>query len=252
MTFSTHVRRRSRLSMFAAAGCLVACLPRSVSLAQPVIYGNATWLWEVSADSGVTWTQGLVEVPQSQASIEVRARCLFQQDAPTWFYGTTFFDGVVSGVGPADSVRNIRFGNTLFNIFIPSISVQRFGDLLKIDRNSDASPPGLGSLWLSPSQGNSFQTPIPDYSSTFEMFEYQLVLDGTVGEREISGAFRQFHAVGIPPGQFTIVNDRAAETIGYYQALTERRSFVRVVPAPGVLVLGAGAWTLVRRRRHPA
>ena len=56
---------------------LLTLAPRAIAQVGYRFEGEATWWWEATIDNGATWTQGLLEVPQAETIVHVRASCAF-------------------------------------------------------------------------------------------------------------------------------------------------------------------------------
>jgi len=235
--------------------CVVAFLataftvsPATIAQGVVVVRGLATWDWEVSLD-GQTWNRGLTEVPREQQFVDVRARCRFDQETSSFYFGGSLFDGIVERAGAGDAISNIRFGTTLFNA--ADVAVSRFGNALKVDSASDVLPPGVGTRWLTPVQPHPITARQNDFSNPFEMFSYRLHLDGTIGVRDIGAVFRTAVPPGVPAGLYVAVYEWGNTTNTFYQALTVNAASVRVLPTPSACVIPAFACACLVRRRRP-
>lgn len=237
-----QIRRRC------ATVCVACAITASGCCAQiNVVRGTAYWQWEISTDLGASWRQGVIDVEANQPFVDVRARCLFDQESDRFYYGGVLFDGIVRGAQVGDSIGGIEFGTTLFGGAV----VQRFSDVLKVDRSGDDLPPGEGPRWLSPLQPSPIVGRINDFSNPFEMFSYRLYLDGTPGEREIGAVFRDVVPPGVPQGLYVIVYENFNTSTTYFQSLQVGQASVRIVPTCGTCAVACLFTRLLfQRRRH--
>jgi hypothetical protein len=233
----------TRSAIFSFLAIICGLCNTSVSCAQIIFDGTATWSWEASIDGGATWHRGLFDVPASQRDVRVRSSLSFPP--PTGLGGgfsTAELDGVVHGAGPLDSISQLSGGNLLSGNFVAS----RFGSTLKIDDPVDTLPPGLGPRWAVLAQsrnqtGRSLANPII-------LLSYTLSLDGTSGDRVIDGIFRQRpdyplgHVVSIDMGR----NEEAPTLVPF---LIQEPLTIRVVPSPATLVVGLLGLAIASRRR---
>lgn len=221
--------------------------------AQYVLEGRATFSWEASIDGGATWTRGTLQVSPTQASVQVRASCAFTNIAPLCYFGYAEFDGTIVGVDGAGmgdwlSAESIVNQGPQF-----AIVGTRFGNLLKIDHLSDLALPGEGTRWVSVGQ-NSPSAGGPTRPGSFanpyaELLSYQLNFDGTPGDRLIGGVFRQFPT--LPPDRNVIVWEWHGQFRTFAQQMTQDPLTIRVMPAPGVVVVAIVASCIAGRRRRP-
>lgn len=237
-----------RMSVVAALVSFASLLESAIGQVQYVVAGDAYWTWEISADGGVTWRSGVTEVPQSQGSVSVRARCLFEQPTINHHFGVVWFDATVDGIGAADQIRDLGFGGTRMAGALSHINTQRFGDLLKIDWETDVAPPGIGSAWLSPGNSGPGVPVVPDASNPFVAMSYTIDLDGSPGDRMISGTYRDDYPP-FPPGQWALVFQQGNTFTGFVQALHDFPATIRVVPSPIAAIILGYPFACVRTRR---
>lgn len=211
--------------------------------------GTGLVVYEVSDDGGATWNGGLTETVAS--SVLVRIRASWSDDAGMYAFAGAQFDVVVTGVsgaGAADNASNFaRISNGVSSA--QTIVATRFGNQLKIDDARDTLGPGLGTRGVFPGQlveqfaGTNFTSANPA-----TIFTFQLNLDGSIGDRELSSLYIA------PPGGNTIdrvmriyTSSSGAQNM---PSTTTRGATVRVIPAPGALALmGLGGLAIARRRR---
>lgn len=203
--------------------------------AQPIAARAA---WQVSPD-GVVWTDDL-EVDSSHTTVYVRLRVTFIAPPERAHFGAMFFDATVRSPSPAsgdfaDRDLPAHVPRWLYYSNPPPIVTGRFGDMLKLDDSRDTLPPGQGPHWIIPSLPFGFL----GSSNPADVFQYRLLLDGSVGDRFIDAVFHPStlpdHMVGL-----WYLRDDGAWTItpaptDYYTAV------VRIVPAQsalGPLLLG--------------
>ena len=223
----------------ALAGC------RSAS-AQVVYGGEGHWWWEASTDGGVSYSAGLVEVPQTQGSVLVRGRFEFPAGQRHYF-GLAGLDAAVFNAAPGDSITNATGGEAMI-----SGVVHRLPGILKIDAIDDTLPPGQGPGWTGLRQDPPWTLPVPSYSNPITLVEYSLTLDPTPGNRLIGGIFVYFDVDGHSTAATiysTYFTDR--DTV-YRVSFTQDPLTVRVVPAPGVMALAGAGVALASRRRGAA
>jgi hypothetical protein len=217
--------------------------------------------WEVSPDNGATWTSSYIEVPQSQASVKVRLKIDFDGAAANGqepeYLNTTYADPIVRAVsgGNSDTSSDWRAHQGIgvtYGLRSVGLVNHRQGTVLKLDRTTDTSPPGVGTSWgLFVSQELGPLGTVPIYGP-LPVFDYTLRLDGSLGRRDISGAWRPvpagqpqaglpWIAVGLPGiAQFALADEVVLGTTSLV-----------VVPSPagaGVIAL-AGLVVRGRRRR---
>ncbi len=193
----------------------------------------------MSADDGATWLDGNTDVPQTQASVLVRARISWTPGPPSEFFASIAFDATISNAGATDTIDQIRLLNLGQLAFLSAIVPTRFGNTIKIDHQSDVSPPGTGSRWIVPSNGNIVQFPA-DFANPITVFMYEIALDGTPGMRSIGSVF---------PNAFVLIGtDEIGGRINLPR--TAFAASVTVLPAPGaVALLALGGVVAARRRR---
>jgi hypothetical protein len=216
------------------------------------IEGEATWWWEASIDQGVSWTWSMLEVPQDQGTVRVRASCAFPPGRAHYFAGA-MIDQVITGLdgaGMSDTVTVVDPGFTNPQ----TLMARRFGSVLKIDEESDTLPPGEG-----PSHWGIFQPGHAVGAYTYAnpvlgVIEFDLHLDGTPGDRLINAWWRDWTAwfPDIPDmGPAFLMLNRDFVDYGFiYPDLTVHDLTIRVVPSPGIPAIALIATPLVARRRR--
>lgn len=207
--------------------------------------------WQTSADDGATWLGGNRHVPSSQSSVLVRLHAAWNA-LPLHYFAATQFDGLIRTPGreTADQVDMYNTGIAIpwtgtFNT--AGFATTRFGDTLKIDDSRDTQEPGVGSRRIMVYQIPPSFPEFPHPENPAILFTYRLALDGTPGDRLISGLFRVLvqgqpdHLSGLYispfPGNTTFV------------PTTINDASVTVVPSPAACVVLAAAIALRRRRR---
>lgn len=235
-------------------GFKVRCI--SACVASPLLCGISSGQsysvrldWQVSADNGGTWGVGLVEVPETQASVLVRLQASWTPTGTDTYFSGTSFDALIRTPGrtSGDSIDMYNFG--IFPVWTRSVNTQGFrfdyfGDVLKVDDVRDSSPPGVGSRWVTPTQ-----LP-PQYGTDHRenptiLFSYRLALDGVPGPREISGLFRVSSQTGHTTALYIDFG-----SIGTWVPSTVNNTTVLVVPSPASAWLVLGMSTLLVRRRE--
>lgn len=227
---------------------LIAALTGVVLLA-PMASGQTvvpvTSSWQISLDNGATWQGGTVLAPQGQTSVKVRNFVTWGDGVTLHPFGGAAFDGVVrslQGAGLGDSVTNIR--GIFDGIFQPAPSfiqgVRWAPDVIKIDPLADVNAPGqfpyvgLGSGFTSGALG------------PLSIFEYDLMLDGSTGSRQITAAWR----VSSQNQPYLIVS-LVGNPGPYAWQVTLQEATLVVVPSPaGLALVGVASGVLLRRRRR--
>lgn len=211
--------------------------------------GTGLFQWQVSADNGATWQSGNLQVSESQPSVRVRANVSW--NAPGIAFAIAGLDVVVEGLegaGSADSITNIlRPPTFLDGTPTNRVSVQRFGNLLKIDDSRDTSPPGTGpsTLWLI----QTFNEISLNRDNPITILEYTLILDGSLGTRRLSEIF------------FTTTNGYRDNINRLFDVYTSRFTYnmptstrlgasVTVIPAPGASFFAAFGTVMIAARRR--
>lgn len=207
--------------------------------------------WQVSTDGGGTWEGGLTEVPPEQGSVQVRLLASWSSDGGMYAFAGCQFDAVVRGIdgaGPLDTVVNARRTPPMTSGSAQTIAVTRFGSQIKIDDLRDTLPPGEGPRGVFPGQIVEQFGPPPGWSrdNPVSIFEYTLVLDGSEGDRDLwllyiapSGGNTIDRVMRIYTSSSGAQNTPSTMTRG---------ATVRVIPAPGALLLLAMGALGARRR----
>ncbi len=206
---------------------------------------TAQFQWHVSTDEGASWQGGAVQVPQTQASVLVRGRLAWTPDAAVDAFHVTALDVVVTNCGPGDSVsawRRLVQGG-LSDDFTGFLSAFRFGSTIKIDRSTDALPPGLGPEWIRPGNSSPFVVGF-NMSNPIDLIEYRLHLDGTPGTRACGQVFL------LQPNSIQIYRDFGTGELAFLPT-SDIPGSVTVLPTPGAIALLAlGGVVAARRRRR--
>lgn len=228
-----------------AKTCVVfAALSSSIANAQ---IGTGTFTWQLSLDDGVTWQTGVVEAPQTQQRVHVRAVAAWDNFDTGWAYASTAFDATWTSAGPGglgDSAGEMMHIEP-FTVSFQTLRASRFGQVVKIDDSRDTQPPGMGANWVANGQYDSgFGQPFSS-ANPVAVFRYSMTLDGSLGERTASAVFLNRGA----PGRFMTLFLRPGT--GSNRPLTTQVSAtLRVIPSPGTLAL-LGALVFAPRRRLP-
>lgn len=218
------------------------------SFGQSTYVGTASFVWELSADRGTTWTTGLLEVPQNQSRVDARVRVSWSADAGTWF-NATGFDAVWSGdagAGPTDSLITAQ-KEPDFEGAAQNLAATRFGTLLKIDDSRDTLPPGEGQRAILVGQvaptlgGDNSDNPA-------QLLRFSFQLDGSLGTRTILAL-----PIALTGGNSTDRFVRIFTTFngaGNFPLVTQFPATLRVIPGPASLTsIVIVALPLARRRR---
>ncbi len=231
-------RYGARLAIAAVASCVVAIAARAQT--------SAAFRWQASADNGATWSSSSLSVPQTSASVLVRAVASWTPSSTDEVFARLNFDATVEGrlgSGLADGASAFVVGNPPAVVGgVQSVGTFRFGSILKIDRNTDASPPGLGSDWLSIFQlSGMIGLPPISFDNPITLFSYRLDLDGTPGQRQLSATLQSGFLILFPDWRS---NQIRGEPISV-EPLT-----LTVLPAPGAIALLALGGVVVASRRR--
>ncbi len=243
------IRRRTLIKtlwLLAILTLAIVVLSASHLNAQVIrIEGEATIWWEASTDGGSTWQRGTVLVADPTHRVTIRSQCQFSFPFPLNYFGGVSFDATIarpSGSRSVDGVEHI-LRNTRGS---QPLNAQRFQSTIKIDDIDDVLAPGQGPLWVNVVQYAAL-SPRPD--NPYWMLQYDLILDGVVGDRLIDAVFRE-RGGPIPPGRFVNIGIYGSDVL-YYPSLTIQPLTLRVVPTPSVgLVLLAFLLGSSRRRRE--
>jgi hypothetical protein len=210
----------------------------------------ATATWQVSLNNGSTWQTGSVTVGPSQPYVDVRVLIGWDganiPPGPTFLYEARF-DGVVNNAGASDQVSNmlvLRAGLLRAPSF--PLMAHRMGPLIKIDATNDLLPPGVGFFGISPDQTDILGQ-VPNVSNPVPAFSYRLALDGTLGTRELTGAFNTYPQTSNPWAAIR------ADVPGLYvlaTSITQQPASIEVIPAPAAVWVGVGALCVAARRRR--
>lgn len=201
--------------------------------------------WEVNDGSG--WTRN--QLVTSQRTVMVRY--LAEWDAPGSgsgaYLGHVSFDGTISQAAPDDSVSLIARSPSFFQIsqgFSPNLNSRRFGDLIKLDSESDVALPGAGAGWVECYQSIDFVPPTVNYSRTLSIFSYTLDLGETLGTRDISSVARVH-----PTNGSTATIMGPFNTAQYRVFAPSQGVRVTYVPSPAITSLLILGLAIPRRRK---
>ncbi len=211
---------------------------------------TATWHWQLSGDSGATWSNDLLHREPS-GSVLVRGQ-LGWTGAPegTYFAGTTGFDVSVAALTGGFTDHADMFASEPIRgpYLHDAFAALRFGNTLKLDDARDLEAPGLGPQWIRPIEDPPIIGVVRNTNPVI-LFQFRLLLDGSMGDRVVSHVFRPG---GTPPPDHRIAL-YVAPYFGGPATYVQTSSFpatLRVVPSPGAAtMLGVGAIVIVRRRR---
>ncbi|HLP85285.1 MAG TPA: hypothetical protein VK157_13130 [Phycisphaerales bacterium] len=254
---------QSRITLANALTGTLACnLIAPLAVAQPV--ATATSTWQISADNGGTWQSGTVSLSQSQQSI--RARMLVEVTSqgftnPAHFAHAQFETYLTSsfGAGLNDTISSVRSLRTFVTgpqlVSVVSRS-DRFGEILKTSAPSNQPfAPGSGPSLFAENQ----RTPtsgVPSAINPLVVFEYTIMLDGSLGTRSLStlwrgGSTQSTPAIIAPLGSI-IVGDFANSPTGTIAIapMTDIPATITVIPAPGAAIVFACAAAISLRRRR--
>jgi hypothetical protein len=238
----------------------VACLfvATTSASAQGISYrieGEATWWWEASADGGATWTPSFLEVPAGQGVVKVRASCAFPP-GPRHYFAGAMIDQTITGLNHAGLNDTVVVTDQGFTN-PQTLNSLRFGNVLKIDDESDTLPPGEG-----PSNWGIFQPghavgPWTYANPVLGLMDFDLYLDGTAGDRLIDAWWRDWSAyfpndpiiANMGPA-ILMLNRNLVDWDYIYPDLTVNPLTIRVIPAPGAVALLLAPWFGVTLRRH--
>ncbi len=206
---------------------------------------TATYIWEVSNDNGITWTNWC---PGNGATIKVRLLAFWTgiPDAVGVGYGGGQFDATLTSSGSPGFVSNIS-RPVPFNFAAQTLVASAVAGGVKIDTSADVAAPGAGTGWVNPGQGAHFSNP-SGFNSTngAVVFSYD-VLSG-IDEVRVGMFLNQ------TAGRAMSVYSNATGTqIRIDASRTTVRTATYNGPTPGPLaLLGLGALTATRRRRITA
>lgn len=228
------------------AFCTCVLLFAAVSQAQPT---GVVLSWRFSVDGGNSWSPDAITLPESTlASVLVQGIVSWQSNTSTadGFVSLSFdpFVQRTSGSGVNDWIKSPLLLANGGLAPRPGIAVSAFQGLLKIDRDTDLLPPGLGPNWVTPAQtpvfeGFNLSNPIP-------ILSYSYTLDGTPGVRTVSSAIAQ--RSDETNAQFFDADIGVSTPI--YVPVTQLPATITVIPAPSPLAAILLAGLLASRRRR--
>jgi hypothetical protein len=216
--------------------------------------------WQLSLDNGATWQVGSVVAPQSQGAVLVRM-------------SVTVLDGsqATSGTSVHFSAANLESYVTTTAQTVDTMSSplahqvsspgnpflrpgpfagRRVGNILALDRRNDSTPLGNAPAVFVLNEGTSSEG-----SRTFNpltLLQYQLNLDGTLGDRSFSSLFLPIvtPAASIGQHQVGVFDYRSGALVARVVDVTQTPATLTVIPAPGSAVVMVGAAVLAARRRR--
>jgi hypothetical protein len=216
--------------------------------------------WEVSLDNGNSWQQGAVSAPQSQASVLVRMRwqhltngSVTPQEQYTNIFDAASFEAYSTTAMPTtDTASNllqmalVQTGVTQLRS-TPLITSRRVGSVLAIDRTSDNAPLGgnLGVFVNNYNNGIFNATTRQD----IPLLQYTLNLDGSSGDRVLSGLFIPFNT----GHSFTLGFDQisVANRVEFIAAdITHLPTTLTIIPTPTTLAIFTITSLFATRRRR--
>jgi hypothetical protein len=228
-------------------------------------FGQATALatWQVSLDNGVTWQSSNAIAPPSQASVLVRAQVtVFDNGVPfltqtrARFAQAAMEAYVESDVVRLDQVAGVRTLQPGLPAFLGStpFSTSQHGLTLKVDAVGDVTPPGQAQFLFT----RNIITPVgsvPSPANPLTILQYQIALDGSLGDRTIRGGFFGFTgfitdpALNVGAGQIAVYPAAGALT-AFATDITQVPVTLTVIPGPGVIALFACASIFTLRTRR--
>jgi hypothetical protein len=240
---------------YSTAGFAVATIASS-AIAQT----GSVARWEVSLDHGATWQNGSVSAPQSQASVVVRMRWqnLLNGTITPAEQWTSYLDAATFEAYSTTSVAN---GDTATDFRrmglvppgIPQLGLtsvvtsRRVGNVLAIDRAADFAP--LGGNFGVFVQNYTGGVVVSSLDQNIALLQYTLHLDGTAGDRFLSGLFIPFNTNrGFDLGLNQV--SLGSETSFFAADITHLPTTLTIIPTPATLpLLAAGSLLVIRRRR---
>jgi hypothetical protein len=210
--------------------------------------GSSSLRWQASLDNGQTWQDSEVFVNSLQTEVRLRGLLDWSTDAGFAFARATFDTIIQGGANDiTDTIVDARSPFPLNLVFAQTLVTTRFGNLLKIDDSRDTMPPGQGLRGIFP------HNPVPAFDTRWtsanplSIFEFTLVLDGSLGSRTISSIYAQT-SQGTPtyPSFYTSMGGATNFTI----QTTVVPLTVTVIPAPASMALALGIMCIAGRRRH--
>lgn len=204
----------------------------------------ASLTFEASTDGGETWRAGLIELGPGPASLGVRVRADWTPEAG-YAFRSTRFDVVISDCGEGDSASAFVRPEP-FTAVTQTIVATRFGTVIKIDDARDTLPPNMWHYYgVIPAQHAEDFNPNFNSDRPVTIFTFDLHLDGTPGERSLDALVLRDN-FNVP---VTWVY-RSARGEAVSMSTVVEPLIVRVVPAPGSLLLAPAFLVLSRRRRN--
>lgn len=216
--------------------------------------------WQVSLDNGATWQTGSVSAPQSQGSVLVRARATVLDNGVPFLDQTRarFAEGAMEAYVTSATIRLDQAGSV--RVLVPALpatlgltpfSVSQHGTTLKIDRFPDVGPPGQGAYLLTRNVATSTGG-TPSKANPLTILQYQLTLDGSLGDRVMNGGFFAFSGTGgwvIGANQVAVYPPSGPETVSAAQ-VNQSAVTLTIIPAPASTAAVVGGVMLALRRRR--
>jgi hypothetical protein len=218
-----------------------------VALAQAQI-GTAAFTWQASTDNGSTWQSGRIEVPRKAASVRARAFVSWSDDAGYAFHASFFEPKItsVAGAGRSDSAADFARAFPFPNFINQMIVARRTGDVLRVSDSRDANAPGAGTFGVRCLQAAESSFSPFTRLRPLSIFEFTLLLDGSVGERVLDHTPLAF---GQPPRNLSIYTTPGGQSNG--PLLEVSPLSIVVIPSPASISALLGVLLLAARRRRP-
>ena len=222
--------------------------------------------WQLSLDNGTTWQTGSIVAPQSQASVWVRAVTTLRESGVAVPSGSVpnltyaLMEGWSTTAAPnADVVTGVsRITPAVPVAVLPSprpLSLQsavsrRVDNVLFVDRITDTLPPGQG-LGIAIDNFPGGQGQVHGIANPLPIFLMSIGLDGTVGDRVLSGAFVSGSRFSIPvPAGHVLAGNPGAPSTWTAAPVTQFPVTLTIVPSPGGAAVVVGGVMLALRRRR--
>ncbi len=222
---------------------------------------SANASFHFSGDNGTTWQANSISVPATQSSILVRM-------------SVTVLDGVqeLPGTDTHFSAANLESyvttssptGDTIASPLVHQVSSpgqpalqpagfaagRRVGNILALDRRNDTTPLGSNPAIVVLNEFTSSNGPFRFNPLT--VLQYQLNLDGSMGQRSFSSTFLPIvtPAVSVGANQVGVYDYRNTSLVVRAVDVAQVPATLTIIPAPGSILLTASAGLLMLRRRR--
>jgi hypothetical protein len=213
-----------------------------------------------STDNGATWQPDSLTVPASQTSVLVRLNVTIldgTQALPgrsVHFSSANLESYVTTAVATGDTMLNplVHEVSSPGNPFLRPgpFAGRRVGNILALDRRNDTTPLGNNPAVFVVNEPTGFEG--PRTFNPLTMLQYELSLDGTVGERSLSSVFLPIFtpAISVGSNQVGVFDYRGTSLVVRAVEITQTPATLVVVPAPSsAAVLASIALFTSRRRR---